>query len=218
MDNKTYHQQRVEAAATAIDENYSRQYESDAQMMDWLALEALLAADSVPLPGEEEMVLEVAKSLSEALDNMRSADGICIEELAEAALATLRPYLRHPIDAHPCTSSPADVQNGGDLSDNIEIPSYESMTREELIECLHAADAHHQEHHAADKWQDISAAPKDKVYLGVIEYSHGMFGEPFIAHYEDGLHQCKYLTEALPHTPTHWMPLPAPPQNEKEGA
>lgn len=30
---------------------------------------------------------------------------------------------------------------------NIEIPDYEDMTREELIETLEAHDAHHQEHH-----------------------------------------------------------------------
>ncbi len=39
----------------------------------------------------------------------------------------------------------------GLTEDDIVVESYENMTREELIACLNAADAHHQEHH---QWQD----------------------------------------------------------------
>lgn len=61
-------------------------------------------------------------------------------------------------------------------------------------------------------WQPIRNAPKDRVFLGVIEYAPGQFGEPFIAHWDEGMFCCKYFTEAAPHKPTHWAELPEIPR------
>ncbi len=52
----------------------------------------------------------------------------------------------------PVTSENIDTIDAGNLSDcidfsEVDIPKYEDMTREELIESLRAHDAHHQEHH-----------------------------------------------------------------------
>lgn len=57
-------------------------------------------------------------------------------------------------------------------------------------------------------WQPIETAPKEGVFLGVIEYTSDRFGEPFIAYWDGAMYCCKYFTDAEPHKPTHWAELP----------
>lgn len=60
------------------------------------------------------------------------------------------------------TPATKDALDALDLSD-IEITAYEDMTREELIACCHAHDAHHKEHHEREEAlarQDDELPPK----------------------------------------------------------
>lgn len=66
-------------------------------------------------------------------------------------------------------------------------------------------------------WMPIESAPKDCVYIGIIEYAEGKYGEPFMCEWSDEYgHICQFQTELVPHRPTHWMPLPTPPKQENE--
>ena len=62
----------------------------------------------------------------------------------------------------------------------------------------------------SSEWQPIDTAPRTELYLGVI-YS----GEPFTAFFNGEEHVCQFQTESVPHKPTHWMPLPQPPERER---
>ncbi|MGY3359715.1 hypothetical protein ACVWZK_006378 [Bradyrhizobium sp. GM0.4] len=68
---------------------------------------------------------------------------------------------------------------------------------------------------AYGKWQPIETAPKDgtPVLLGFPGYFHAMHG-----HHEDGVWgqlDSDFGFEHLPTQPTHWMPLPAPPETRQ---
>lgn len=84
---------------------------------------------------------------------------------------------------------------------------------------------------AHNPWQPIESAPRDGTQ--VLVWSDELYIKPYIAWWgvdqnapEDGNEQEEWLTGDgdswstgyyyTPCNPTHWMPLPAPPQTEKE--
>jgi hypothetical protein len=69
-----------------------------------------------------------------------------------------------------------------------------------------------------DGWQSMETAPRDgEIFIGIIKMrgNHG-YGRPFLARWveEDKEYQCDYWTELKAHIPTHWMPLPKPPEEQ----
>lgn len=96
-------------------------------------------------------------------------------------------------------------------------PDFVAMSKRAFSEAINAYEAERQlEREVGSGWQPIRNAPKDRVFLGVIEYAPGQFGEPFIAHWDEGMFCCKYFTEAAPHKPTHWAELPEIPRRGSE--
>lgn len=71
---------------------------------------------------------------------------------------------------------------------------------------------------ARSEWKDISTAPRDRRYLGVIVTKSGASGEPFVCEWdEDDGHICQFQTEAKPHKPTHWRDFDYPAPQQKQG-
>ena len=67
---------------------------------------------------------------------------------------------------------------------------------------------------AAHEWRGMESAPKGTFVL-VIDSEYGDHSGAFVARYTEAFSGC-WLTSHTPHVvrPTHWMPLPTPPQEQ----
>lgn len=67
---------------------------------------------------------------------------------------------------------------------------------------------------AAQTWRSIETAPKDGTFVLVIDSKYGDHSGAFVAQYAAEVFSGCWLTSHTPHVvrPTHWMPLPTPPQ------
>lgn len=68
---------------------------------------------------------------------------------------------------------------------------------------------------AAQEWRGIESAPKDGTWVLVIDSEYGDHGGAFVARYTEAFSGCWLInTSHIPHIvyPTHWQPLPTPPQ------
>jgi hypothetical protein len=68
----------------------------------------------------------------------------------------------------------------------------------------------------ASGWRDISSAPKDHtpIWLGHVS---GIMVPAFFKRVGSGFWSELYTDRPISWTPSHWMPLPKPPQSNDEG-
>jgi hypothetical protein len=70
---------------------------------------------------------------------------------------------------------------------------------------------------AAQEWRGIESAPKDGTWVLVIDSEYGDHGGAFVARYTEAFSGSWLInTSHIPHIvyPTHWQPLPTPPQEQ----
>ena len=70
---------------------------------------------------------------------------------------------------------------------------------------------------AAQEWRGMESAPKDGTFVLVIDSEYGDHGGAFVARYTEAFSGSWLInTSHVPHVvyPTHWMPLPTPPQEQ----
>lgn len=70
---------------------------------------------------------------------------------------------------------------------------------------------------AAQEWRGMESAPKDGTWVLVIDSEYGDHGGAFVARYTEAFSGSWLInTSHVPHVvyPTHWMPLPTPPQEQ----
>jgi len=69
---------------------------------------------------------------------------------------------------------------------------------------------------AAQEWRGMESAPKDGTCVLVIDSEYGDHSGAFVAQYSQHSFSGCWLTSHTPHVvcPTHWMPLPTPPQEQ----
>ena len=69
---------------------------------------------------------------------------------------------------------------------------------------------------AEQGWLGIESSPKDGTFVLVIDSEYGDHSGAFVAQYSQHSFSGSWLTSHTPHVvrPTHWMPLPTPPQEQ----
>jgi len=69
---------------------------------------------------------------------------------------------------------------------------------------------------ATQEWRGMESAPKDGTFVLVIDSEYGDHSGAFVAQYSQHSFSGCWLTSHTPHVvrPTHWLPLPTPPQEQ----
>lgn len=61
-------------------------------------------------------------------------------------------------------------------------------------------------------WQPIETAPKDGTLILIAKGGASAWHNMFAGYWDEGLGEFKYHRDGYVRNPTHWMPLPPPPE------